>query len=137
MDWIFYYRRGTQKDSLSSPEYVMEAFRMDIIAASQDLNGHAGALDVLAKPNSKEITLAAILLQIANAVFAGGSGVDVLLECAMHLIREDKITAETSRNRLSRLPLQRFAAFDINAAVLRYRRPHLPKVALAVPPQHG
>ncbi|KAJ9137894.1 hypothetical protein NKR23_g8791 [Pleurostoma richardsiae] len=74
----------------------------------------------------KQATLAAVLLQIANLVFIGGSGVDVHLACAMHFLQDLGYIEQPVEGFVARLLVQRFAMLDVTVAILRHRRPHLP-----------
>ena len=74
----------------------------------------------------KQATLAAVLLQIANLVFIGGTGIDVHLACAMHFLQDLGYVKSPVQNFLPRLLVQRFAFIDVTTAILRRRRPHLP-----------
>ena len=74
----------------------------------------------------KQSTLAAVLLQIANVVFTGGTGVDVHLACAMHFLQDLDYVDQPVQEFLPRLLIQRFAMLDVTTSILRHRRPYLP-----------
>lgn len=85
----------------------------------------------------KQATLAAVLLQIANLVFIGGSGIDVHLACAMHFLHDLDYVKRAVHDFIPRLLIQRFAFIDVTTAILRRRRPHLPpNFWLFVPDEH-
>lgn len=75
--------------------------------------------------DAKQATLAAILLQIANVVFTGGTGVEVHLACAMHFLRDLDYITKPIDQFLPRLLVQRFAMLDVITSIQRRRRPQL------------
>ncbi|KAK9233756.1 fungal-specific transcription factor domain-containing protein [Lipomyces kononenkoae] len=74
----------------------------------------------------KQAILATVLLQIAHVVFIGGTGVDVHLACAMHLLQDLHYIDRPANDFIPRILIQRFAIYDVLTSILHHRRPYLP-----------
>lgn len=113
----------------AAPNVVMQRHDKALASLREALIScdNPAALDATGEQlSSRQSTLAAVLLQICNLVFIGGSGVDVHLACAMHFLRDLDYIDHPVDDFLPRLLVQRFAMLDVTLAILRHRRPHLP-----------
>lgn len=70
--------------------------------------------------------LAAVLLQITNAMLVRGSGVEAHLAYAMHLLQALGYLEAPVQALLPRLLVQRFAIIDVIISIYRHTRPRLP-----------
>lgn len=113
----------------TSPELVAMRHEKALSSLKQALrtaSRHDSASETPSPLSPAQATLAAILLQIANTVFTGGSGVDTHITCAAYLLREQGYIDTPTQDFLPRLLVQRFAILDVTTAILRRRKPHLP-----------
>jgi hypothetical protein len=111
-----------------APEVVFKRQQkaMRLLREALEPSHSAIVAQTTAELNEDESVLAAVLMQITNAVFTGGPGVEAHLRSARYFMERLGYFKKPQDDFFPRMMVQRFAILDVTVALLRHRRPYSP-----------
>lgn len=126
-EYMYYHGHMAPEMAMLRHQRALASLREALVSGNTERELGINATDTQGTTlSSKQATLAAVLLQIANVVFIGGVGVDAHLSCASHFLLDLDYIDHAIGDFIPRLLVQRFAMIDVVTSILRRRRPHLP-----------
>ncbi|CAH0025587.1 unnamed protein product [Clonostachys rhizophaga] len=111
-----------------APEVVIKRHQkaMRLLREALEPSQSAMVAQTAAGLNQDESVLAAVLMQVTNAVFTGGPGVEAHLRSARYFMERQGYFERPQDEFFPRMMVQRFAVLDVTIALLRHRRPYSP-----------